>query len=126
MSEVVRPGKFDDCASRPHAPTSLAPKGPGAASLLIVACDTHRCGRYQPAQCPQRVAGGPPDVRLGGLLKRTPLAFARGYTKPLVRAPSGYSTAALAPSKGRLMRCTVDGLTPNRSAMTRIARPPGN
>ena len=43
--------------------------------------------------------------------------FARVYTtKPLVRAPSGYATATLAPSKGRLMRCTVDGLTPNRSA----------
>src|SRR5262245_48151372 len=29
-----------------------------------------------------------------------------------------YAAATLAPSKGRLMRCTVDGLTPNRSAMT--------
>ena len=29
---------------------------------------------------------------------------------PSFRAPSGYSTATLAPSKGRLMRCTVDGL----------------
>ena len=38
----------------------------------------------------------------------------------LIRAPSGYATATLAPSKGRLMRCTVDGLTPNRSAMTRM------
>ena len=62
-------------------------------------------------------------VRLGGLPKRTPLAFARVYTtKPLVRAPSGYATATLAPSKGRLTRCTVDGLTPNRSAMTRTAQ----
>ena len=43
---------------------------------------------------------------------------------PSFRAPSGYATATLAPSKGRLMRCTVDGLTPNRSAMTRNARPP--
>ena len=34
--------------------------------------------------------------------------------------PSGYATATLAPSKGRLMRCTVDGLTPNRSAMTHM------
>ena len=35
--------------------------------------------------------------------------FARVYTtKPLVRTPSGYATATLAPSKGRLMRCTVD------------------
>src|SRR6476469_1813087 len=43
-------------------------------------------------------------VRLGGA-KRTPLAFARVYTtKPLVRAPSGYATATLAPSKGRLCR----------------------
>jgi hypothetical protein len=51
--------------------------------------------------------------------------FARVYTtKPLVRAPSGYATATLAPSKGRLMRCTVDGLTPNRSAMNPYARPP--
>jgi hypothetical protein len=59
-------------------------------------------------------------VRLGGLPNARPLAFARVYTtKPLVRAPSGYATATLAPSKGRLMRCTVDGLTPNRSAMTR-------
>src|SRR6476646_6617487 len=32
---------------------------------------------------------------------------------------NGYATATLATSKGRLMRCTVDGLTPNRSAMTR-------
>jgi hypothetical protein len=32
---------------------------------------------------------------------------------------NGYATATLAPSKGRLMPCTVDGLTPNRSAMTR-------
>jgi hypothetical protein len=30
---------------------------------------------------------------------------------------NGYATATLAPSKGRLTRCTVDGLTPNRSAM---------
>ena len=52
--------------------------------------------------------------------------FARVYTtKPLVRAPSGYATATLAPSKGRLMRCTVDGLTPNRSAMTRMPGRPG-
>ena len=65
-------------------------------------------------------------VRLGGLPKRTPLAFARVYTtKPLVRAPSGYATATLAPSKGRLTRCTVDGLTPNRSAMTRMPGRPG-
>ena len=35
---------------------------------------------------------------------------------PSFRTPSGYATATLAPSKGRLMRCTVDGLTPNRSA----------
>jgi hypothetical protein len=41
------------------------------------------------------------------------------------RALSGYATATLAPSKGRLMRCTVDGLTPNRSAMTRIPGRPG-
>ena len=41
------------------------------------------------------------------------------------RAPSGYATATLAPSKGRLMRCTVDGLTPNRSAMTRMLGRPG-
>jgi hypothetical protein len=27
------------------------------------------------------------------------------------------TTATLAPSKGRLMRCTVDGLTPNRAAV---------
>ena len=52
--------------------------------------------------------------------------FARVYTtKPLVRAPSDYATATLAPSKGRLMRCTVDGLTPNRSAMTRMPGRPG-
>ena len=36
-----------------------------------------------------------------------------------------YATATLAPSKGRLMRCTVDGLTPNRSAMTRMPGRPG-
>ena len=65
-------------------------------------------------------------VRLGGLPKRTPLAFARVYTtKPSFRAPSGYATATLAPSKGRLMRCTVDGLTPSRSAMTRMPGRPG-
>src|SRR6478672_373336 len=33
--------------------------------------------------------------------------------------------ALLAPPKGRLMRCTVDGLTPNRSAMTRMPGRPG-
>ena len=44
---------------------------------------------------------------------------------PSFRAPSGYATATLAPSKGRLMRCTVDGLTPNRSAMTRMPGRPG-
>ena len=65
-------------------------------------------------------------VRLGGLPKRTPLAFARVYTtKPSFRAPSGYATATLTPSKGRLMRCTVDGLTPSRSAMTRMPGRPG-
>ena len=62
----------------------------------------------------------------GGLPNARPLAFARVYTtKPLVRAPSGYATATLAPSKGWLMRCTVDRLTPNRSAMTRMPGHPG-
>jgi hypothetical protein len=52
----------------------------------------------------------------------------RGYAEYLLGlacAPSGYATATLAPSKGRLMRCTVDGLTPNRSAMTRMPGRPG-
>src|SRR6478752_8839711 len=35
---------------------------------------------------------------------------------PSFRAASGYATATLAPSKGRLMRCTVDGLRPTTSA----------
>ena len=38
---------------------------------------------------------------------------------------NGYAAATLAPSKGRLMRCTVDGLTLNRSAMTRMPGRPG-
>jgi hypothetical protein len=33
--------------------------------------------------------------------------------------PSGYPTATLAAAKGRLMRCTVPGSTPNCLAMTR-------
>ena len=41
-------------------------------------------------------------------------------TSKIAGALNGYATATLAPSKGRLMRCTVDGLTPNRSAMTRM------
>ena len=38
---------------------------------------------------------------------------------------NGYATATLAPSKGRLIRCTVPGSTPNRLAMTRTPGRPG-
>ena len=50
-------------------------------------------------------------------------------TSPRVRANgldrSGYMTTALAPSKGRLMRCTVPGSTSNCLAMTRTPGLPG-
>jgi hypothetical protein len=39
--------------------------------------------------------------------------------------PSGHAAAALAASKGRLIRCTVLGSTPNRLAMTRTPGLPG-
>src|SRR5262245_31199685 len=35
------------------------------------------------------------------------------------------ATATLVPSKGRLIRCTVSGFTPNRLAMTRTPGLPG-
>src|SRR5262245_27972856 len=37
----------------------------------------------------------------------------------------GYTTMPLAPSKGRLIRCTVPGSTPKRFAMTRTPGLPG-
>ena len=44
---------------------------------------------------------------------------------PVIRpSPLHWAASALA-SKGRLMRCTVDGLTPNRSATTRMPGRPG-
>ena len=111
----------------PHALTTLASKGRSPDSRLMVDWLTPYDLAGSAVPRPQRelhsllplmrgrVRGEPPNL--------TPRGCGSGSAS--FRTPSGYATATLAPSKGRLMRCTVDGFTPNRSAMTRTPGRPG-
>src|SRR5262245_22677867 len=119
-SDLERPQYGPRLTSRPridlHGHPSIAGRfsvALGAPSSLAAwrCCGMDASEGHQPAEYVLLPAGRPRAI----LHSRRPRQRRRAaaYFAP-------YATATLAPSKGRLMRCTVDGLTPNRSAMTRM------
>ena len=137
--ETATPGETEGQSAWPHSMRSRIPnpEAPSHPSLTrgfapsAGACPQKlsKCTYFPPEREESRVGEESLPLALRETLHSL-LPLMRGQSTgttnltPSFRAPS-YATATLAPSKGRLMRCTVDGLTPNRSAMTRMPGRPG-